>query len=105
LQTDVKSAISLDINSKEVEMINQFKQSENYKNYKFNIEELEKIKIDLTFLEVKFKNNCDIESPSQQAVEYVKNSLICFPEIKPLLHVLKRFLQVEKLNSSFNGIK
>jgi hypothetical protein len=44
-----------------------------------------------------------IDSPAQQAVEYIKNSLLCFPEIKPLMHVLKRFLQTSKLNSSFNG--
>ena len=80
--------------------------SENFKNYKFNIEELEKVKIDLTFLENKFHNGEDgYETclPYQQEVEYVKNSLIFFPEIKPLIHVMKRYLQVEKLNSSFNG--
>ena len=26
-----------------------------------------------------------------------------FPEIKPLIHVLKRYLQINKLNSTFNG--
>lgn len=65
------------------------------------------MKIDLTFLEDKFHNGEDgyeTSIPSLQAVEFVKNSLICFPEIKPIVHVMKRYLQVEKLNSSFNGI-
>jgi hypothetical protein len=84
-------------------LFDKFREKENYKNYKFNSEELDKIKIDLTFIE-NFKNKISMnETPCQHTVEYVKSCLICFPEIKQLLHVIKRFLQLEKLNSSFNG--
>ncbi len=63
--------------------------------------------MDLTFLDTnKTKDNTNTkipENPSLQAVEFVKSYLLCFPEIKPIIHVLKRLLQIEKLNSSFNG--
>ncbi len=97
----------LDLENKKI--LNAFKLSDNYKYYKFNKDELDKVRIDLTFLDLN-KNNMNLstrmslfESPSLQAVEFVKNYLLCFPEIKPLIHVLKRLLQVDKLNSSFNG--
>jgi DNA polymerase sigma len=90
-------------------MVQVFKESQNYNFYKFNREELDKVKIDLTFVDAN-KNNMSLinrlnsfESPSQQAVEFVKNFVLCFPEIRPLILVLKRLLQLEKLNSSFNG--
>ncbi len=82
---------------------NEFKQSNYYKNYKFKIEELEKVKIDLTFIDNNKQNSNPFDSPTQQVVEYIKNSLLCFPEIKPIIHVLKRYLHSMKLNSSFNG--
>ena len=97
----------LDIDNKTV--FESFKSSDSYKYYKFNKDELDTVRIDLTFLDLN-KNNMSLsprmslfESPSLQAVEFVKNYLLCFPEIKPLIHVLKRLLQVDKLNTSFNG--
>jgi hypothetical protein len=92
------------LNENEKKILEDFREKQNYKHYRFNREELDKLKIDLTFTE-NFKNNkLNIyDTPCQQTVEYVKNCLLCFPEIRPLLHVLKRFLQLEKLNSSFNG--
>ena len=93
----------------ERKVLQMFRESGNYNYYKFNREELDKVRIDLTFLDTN-KNNMSVttrlssfESPSQQAVEFVKNFVLCFPEIRPLILVLKRLLQLEKLNSSFHG--
>ena len=73
-----------------------------YKKFKFDKSELNLIKFDLTFYEI--KHNEKITSiPSQLIIEFIKNSLICNPEIKPILLVLKRYMQICKLNSSFHG--
>jgi DNA polymerase sigma len=40
---------------------------------------------------------------TKNSLEWAKNTLSVYPEIKPIIHVLKRFLQTRKLNSSFNG--
>ena len=111
--------------------LEEFRHSELYKNYKFNKSEIEKIKIDLTFLDV-IENINGIKSritgrlnpmsiinnplqvltktvnnpnPNQMSsVEYAKNIIIVFPEIKPLIQFLKRYLQIKKMNSCFNGM-
>lgn len=75
-----------------------FKNSELYKDYKFDKEELNKIKIDVTFTDKNSKTHC-----TYSAVEWAKKQLFANPEIKPLVHVIKRHLQINKLNSSFNG--
>jgi predicted nucleotidyltransferase len=87
--------------------LEEFRNCEHYKNYKFNKEELDKIKVDITFLDMIVKypvnfgnNNC---STLMSSVEFAKNKLILYPEIKPLLQVLKRYLQIKKMNSCFNG--
>lgn len=94
------------LDESERSILDSFKSSQNYKDYRFDKEELEKVKIDLTFMNIgkSILGFNTFESPSQQAVDYVKNSLLCFPEIRPLMHVMKRYLQVDKLNCSFNGI-
>jgi DNA polymerase sigma len=91
--------------------LEEFKNSEYYKNYKFNKEEIEKIKIDITFLDMINKNSINFNSTNSllnnnqmSSVEFAKNNLILYPEIKPLLQIIKRFLQINKLNSCFNGI-
>jgi predicted nucleotidyltransferase len=103
------------LDASERKVLEAFREGERYRLYKFNCEELNKVRIDLTFHNVNGSGSVSgvnglsnftprmSESPSQQAVEFIKNYLICFPEIRPLIHVLKRLLQVEKLNSSFNG--
>ena len=73
-----------------------------YKSFKFDKSEVNLIKFDLTFFEI--KHNQKITSiPSQSVIEFIKNILICNPEIKPILLVLKRYMQICKLNSSFHG--
>ena len=89
-------------------IFDDFKSSNNYLNYKFKIEELDKVKIDLTFNQHKQKltDNLNIyENPALQAVDYIKNSLVFLPEIKLLIFVVKRILKITKLNSSYNGIQ
>ncbi len=71
-----------------------------YKNYKFEIDDLLKVKVDLTFIELNANQNIS----TKNSLEWAKKTLSMYPEIKPIIHVLKRYLQIKKLNSSFNGI-
>lgn len=79
----------------------EFKNSEAYKSFKFNKEELNKFRIDLTFLDLikKQQNNNSLDS-----IDFAKNHVILYTEIKPILFILKRLLQERNLNSAFNGI-
>ena len=65
-------------------------------------EEIIKVKFDITFRE-KTNINQNLNIPSINVIEFIKNSLICFQEIKPVLLILKRYMQIQKLNSSFHG--
>ena len=65
-------------------------------------DEIIKIKFDITFRE-KTNINQILNVPSINVIEFIKNSLICFNEIKPVLLILKRYMQIQKLNSSFHG--
>ena len=78
--------------------LEEFKKSYLYQNYKFNRDDLDKIKIDLTFLETAKKKE------NVSSVELAKYHLILYPEIKPLMQVVKRFLQIKGLGACFNGI-
>lgn len=57
-----------------------------------------KFKIDLTFLDLIKKQQNSLES-----INFAKNNIILYPEIKPILFILKRYLQENNLNSAFNG--
>jgi hypothetical protein len=74
--------------------------SEIYKNYLFNKEELEKIKVDITFED---NNNCHTTDQTQLAVEFTKKHLKQNPEMGYLIRIIKRLLQIQNLNNSFNG--
>ena len=76
----------------------EFKNSDLYNNFNFDKEELNKIKIDITFTDINSKTHC-----IYSAVEWAKKQIYIYPEIKPLIHTIKRHLQINKLNSSFNG--
>ena len=81
------------------QQMNKLKESEVYINYPFGKDELDKIKIDLTFV-----NSYDnLSNITAKQVEYVRSSLLIYPEIQPLIKPIKRLLQVNKLNNSFNG--
>lgn len=77
----------------------EFKSSELYENFKFDKSELNKFKIDLTFMDLINKQ----QSNNLESIKFAKNHLNLFPEIKPILFVLKRYLQEKALNSAFNG--
>lgn len=86
--------------SQELESFLKFKSEDLFINYKFDINDLLRIKIDLSF-----NNNNTINQikNSQKSVDYAIDILNKYPEVKPIVHVLKRFLNVKRLNSSFNG--
>ena len=91
IQCDISKEISPDVKVKLM------------KSYKYDYsKDIEKIKFDLTFFDINEQHNSP-SIPSQLVVEYIKNSLVCFPEIKPVIFVLKRYMQNLKLNSSFSG--
>ncbi len=75
----------------------EFRSSSAFDNYRYDKFDLEKVKIDITFLELENKGN------SLSSVQFAKNNLILYPEIKPIIQVLKRYLQIKNLNASFNG--
>ena len=61
-------------------------------------EDLTRIKIDITFNENKdFLENCE------KNVEYVKNEIQKYPQIKPVLLFLKRYFKKMKMNKVFYG--
>jgi DNA polymerase sigma len=64
--------------------------------YKFKKEDLERMKIDLTF-------SPESNTVISKQVDYVKNSLTLYPEIKPITYILKRIFHIGGLNQSFNG--
>ena len=89
-----------------------------FKNYLFDKKELLQTKIDITFiindtdnnknelyndnksdkLNVNINNNKEISS-----VLYIKEQMKEYPEIKPVLKLLKRYFYTKKMNSSFEG--
>ena len=76
----------------------EFRNSFIFENFKFNKDELIKFKIDLTFLDLIKKQQNSLDS-----INFAKNNIILFPEIKPILFILKRLLQEKNFNSAFNG--
>jgi hypothetical protein len=44
------------------------------------------------------------QSNNSDSIKFAKNNLNLFPEIKPILFVLKTYLQKKALNSAFDGI-
>jgi predicted nucleotidyltransferase len=88
----------LDPESQEFKKFKSFKFSEIFRNYPFDLEDLLKVKVDLTILEYNSTYNTKV------IVDWAKKSIDTYPEIKPVIHVLKRYLQIRRLNSSFNGI-
>ena len=113
-------------NEKELEKdFNKFKQSPLFKNFSFDKKELTHIKIDITYiinyskndnnLEISNKmqndklninkNNNSLETNDNEisSISYIKKSIEEYPEIKPILKLLKRYFYIKKMNSSFEG--
>jgi len=102
----------------------KFKQLTIFKNYLFDKNELVQIRIDITFIvnylenninnfEIRNKmhndklntlnneqNNNDNEISN---VSYIKKQLEEYPEIKPIMKLLKRYFYIKKMNTSFDG--
>ena len=72
-------------------------------NYLFNFEEdILQLNFDFTFIEVNNINE-DKYIPSLEIVSYIKKIMNNYKEIKPILLFLKRYMKINKLNSSFHG--
>lgn len=61
-----------------------------------------KLNFDFTFLEVDDIDKDQI-IPSQKIIKFIKDSIIIYPNIKPIILILKRYMQIQKLNSSYHG--
>ena len=104
---------------------NKFKQQNFFKNYIFDKNELTQIRVDITFI-INYKTKNLIEGENNQEilnkiqndkinidnnninkeisnVVYIKEQLEKYPEIKPILILLKRYFYVKNMNSSFEG--
>ena len=108
----------------------QFKESSLFKHYLFNIDELTKIKIDVTFISSNSNNNnININAKEESnnninntendiniihdhdksmgseisSVSYVKEQIAKYPEIKFIIRVLKRYFYYKKMNTAFLG--
>jgi hypothetical protein len=83
----------------------EFKNSEYLINYKFDREDLLKIKIDISIFDFISNPNTtnNKNTNSLTPVQFAKNMLKLYPEIKPILQFLKRFLQLQKLNNAYSG--
>ena len=88
------------VNDDNMLIFEEFRNSHLHENFKFNKEELNKFKIDLTFLDLIKKQQNSLDS-----INFAKNNISLFQEIKPILFILKRLLQEKNLNSAFNGKK
>ena len=99
----------------------KFKQQNFFKNFIFDKLELIQIRVDITFI-VDYKlinikdNNINNEILNKtkndkinnnknelSIVIYIKEQLELFPEIKPILILLKRYFYIKNMNSSFEG--
>ena len=72
-------------------------------NYQFNFEEdILQLNFDFTFQEVE-RIDKDLNIPSLNIISFIKTSIDEYKEIKPIILILKRFMKINKLNSSFHG--
>ena len=104
----------------------QYKELSLFKHYLFDINELTKIKIDVTFILPKDNSNNNIKDDISNnnimennlndihdhnksiesevsSVSYVKEQIVKYPEIKFILRVLKRYFYYKKMNTAFLG--
>ena len=72
-------------------------------NYIFNFEEdILLLNFDFTFQEVE-NMYIDIKIPSLEIIPFIKEILYIYKAIKPIILILKRFMKINILNSSFHG--
>lgn len=63
-----------------------------YTNYLFNHDEIDLIKVDIT-----------INSINPNQIAYVNNNLCIYPEMRPLIKIIKRLLYLKYLNNPYKG--
>ena len=104
----------------------QYKELSLFKHYLFDINDLTKIKIDVTFILPKDNMNNNIKEEvnniniihnnlndvhdhnksiesGMSSVSYVKEQIVKYPEVKFILRVLKRYFYFKKMNTAFLG--
>ena len=70
------------------------------KNCDLFYNDITKLHFDITFFEVE---NVKDKIPSEQMIDYIKESIILYPQIKDIIYIMKRFLFNRKLNKSYQG--
>ena len=68
--------------------------------YNINYKDISKLYFDITFFET---NNESEKIPSELMVDYIKESLMNYPQIYDIVYIMKRFLFNKKLNKSYQG--
>lgn len=76
--------------------LSKFYNSNMFLEYKYNINELRKIKIDITFAETD-------QNSIENSVDFTKNTLESYPELVSSIRFLKRLLLSSNLNNSHKG--
>ena len=71
-------------------------------NYRYNINEIKKLKFDITFFEIDIKEK-ENKQPSEKVLDFIHENINLYPNIIDIIYIMKRYIQVEKLNLSFKG--
>ena len=71
-------------------------------NYKYDLEEIKKLKFDITFFEINEKDK-NIKLPSEQILEFIKENINLYPCIIDIIYIMKRYIQAQELNLSYKG--
>ena len=71
-------------------------------NYKYDLDEIKKLKFDITFFEIDEKDK-DKKLPSEQILDFIKENINLYPCIIDIIYIMKRYIQAEKLNLSYKG--
>ena len=69
-------------------------------NCDLSYNDITKLYFDITFFEVENENN---KIPSELMIDYIKESIIIYPQLIDIIYIMKRFLFNKKLNKSYKG--
>lgn len=73
-----------------------FKETTYYREYLFENDELDYIKLDVTFGHFS-------KSVTKQQVDYIQKAIFDYPQIKPIIKIIKRILNLCNMNNSYTG--
>lgn len=92
---------------KKIDLFQDFSQSVNYTNYPFSKDEFARIRVDITLINLTLKqvedNIAERFQNTSKSVAFVNETLKAYPEIRPVVLVVKRVLAQNNLNSYFKG--